>query len=166
MRYIIAVLTTTSTPASTSEETRATLLAYLDALALAEPIQAKLWQLAELTLTQVQVMRTLLRGGPQTLGKLGQANGLSPTSVTRIVDRLEKRGLVSRRRESEDRRLVQVHLEPAGERLMGEIRVMRGSDIHQAVEAMTSQERRQLTASMKRLVELARAASVNEEVRE
>lgn len=154
-------MTTTSVSVSTADETKATLLAYLDALALAEPIQARLWQLAEITLTQVQVLRAL-RAGPQTLGKLGQANGLSATSVTRIVDRLERRGLVSRRRESEDRRLVQVHLEPAGERLMREVRVIRGSDIHRAVEAMTSEERRRLTASLRRLVQLARAAPRSE----
>lgn len=157
-------MTTTSVPsahASASSEVKATLLAYLDALALAEPMQARLWQVAEITLTQVQVLRAL-RDGPQTLGRLGQANGLSATSVTRLVDRLERRGLVSRRRESEDRRLVQVHLEPTGERLLGEIRVIRGSDIHQAVDAMTSAERRQLTASLRRLVELARGAAAHE----
>jgi DNA-binding MarR family transcriptional regulator len=158
-------LTTISAPAAASAETRNTLLAYLDALALAEPIQNRLWQVAEVTLTQVQVLRGL-RDGPQTLGKLGAANGLSPTSVTRIIDRLERRGLVSRRRESEDRRLVQVHLEPAGERLLGEIRVVKGSDIHRAVEAMTSEERQQLTVSLRRLVQLARVARAADEARE
>jgi DNA-binding MarR family transcriptional regulator len=143
---------------SVSEEAKTTLLAYLDALALAEPIQARLWQIAELTLTQVQVLRAL-REAPRTLGKLGQEIGLSPTSVTRMVDRLERRGLVVRRRESDDRRLVQVHLEPAGERVLGQTRVMRGSNLHQAVEAMTPDERRRLTASLRRLVELARSAS-------
>ncbi len=49
---------------------------------------------------------------------------------------------------------------------MGEIRVIRGSDVHLAVEAMTSEERRQLTASLRRLVELARAASAQTEQRE
>ena len=158
-------MTTTSAPsahAPTSPEVKATLLAYLDALALAEPIQARLWQLAEITLTQVQVLRAL-REGPLALGRLGQANGLSATSVTRLVDRLERRGLVSRRRESEDRRLVQVHLAPEGERLLGEIKVMRGSNLHQAVDAMTGEERRQLTAGLKRLVELARGAGVRDE---
>jgi DNA-binding MarR family transcriptional regulator len=147
---------------SVSDEAKATLLAYLDALALAEPIQAKLWQIAELTLTQVQVLRAV-REAPRTLGKLGQQVGLSATSVTRMVDRLERRGLVGRRRESDDRRLVQVHLEPAGERLLGQAKVMRGSNLHQAVEAMTSDERGRLTASLRRLVELARAASVRVE---
>jgi DNA-binding MarR family transcriptional regulator len=145
--------------AAVSDERKTTLLAYLDALALAEPIQAKIWQVAEITLTQVLVLRAL-RDGPQTLSRLGQANGLSPTSVTRVVDRLERRGLVSRRRESDDRRVVSVQLEPAGERLIGEIRVLSGSNIHRAVELMTSEERRQLTRSLHRFVELARAASV------
>lgn len=161
------VTTTSSSPvhASIAPDVKATLLAYLDALALAEPMQARLWQLAEITLTQVSVLRAL-REGPQTLGRLGEANGLSATSVTRIVDRLERRGLVTRRRESEDRRLVQVHLEPEGERLLGEIRVMRGSPIHQAVDAMTVEERRRLMASLRRLVELARGAASRQEVGE
>ena len=158
-------MTNTSVTVAVSAETRTTLLSYLDALALAEPIQAKLWQLGEITLTQVQVLRAL-RDGPQTLGRLGHAIGLSPTSVTRVVDRLERRGLVSRRRDADDRRLVRLHLEPAGERLMGQIRVIRGSDVHLAVEAMTSEERRQLTASLRRLVELARASSARREERE
>ena len=158
-------MTTISAATAASTETKNTLLAYLDALALAEPIQNRLWQLAEITLTQVQVLRAL-RDGPQTLGRLGAANDLSPTSVTRVVDRLERRGLVIRRRESEDRRLVWVHIEPAGERLLGEIRVVKGSDIHRAVEAMTSEERQLLTVSLRRLVQLARVARAADEVRE
>ena len=127
----------------------------MDALALAEPIQAHLWQLAHLTLTQVSVLREL-RAGPHTAGRLGELAGLSAASVSRLVDRLERRGLVSRRRDDEDRRLVLVHLEPAGERLLGEARVFKGSDLHRAVEAMTAEERRRLTISLRRLVELTR----------
>lgn len=145
-----------------SAEARTALIAYFDALALAEPIQSKLWHMAELTLTQVQVLRAL-RAGPQTLTRLGQANGMSATSVTRLVDRLERRGLVSRRRESEDRRLVQVHIEPEGERLLGEVKVVQGSDIHRGVEAMSIDERRQLTTSLRRLVELALAERAKDE---
>jgi len=136
-------------------ETKAALLAYLDALALAEPIQAHLWQLAHLTLTQLSVLRHL-RSGPQTAGRLGELAGLSAASLSRLVDRLERRGLVSRRRDKEDRRIVLVHLEPAGERLLGEAKVFRGSDLHRAVEAMSSEERRRLTAVLTRLVDLTR----------
>jgi DNA-binding MarR family transcriptional regulator len=152
-------VTTISAPVTAQSETKAALLAYLDALALAEPFQARLWQLSHLTLTQVSVLRHL-RAGPQTAGRLGELAGLSATSISRLVDRLEKRGLVSRTRDLEDRRIVEVHLEPAGERPLGEARVFKGSDLHHAVEAMSSDERRRLTTSLTRLVELTREFAV------
>ena len=157
-------MTTISAPVTAQSETRAALLAYLDALALAEPIQAQLWQRAHLTLTQISVLRHL-RSGPQTGGRLGELAGLSPTSISRLVDRLERRGLVSRKRDSEDRRIVEVRLEPAGERLLGEVKVLKGSDLHHAVEVMSPDERRKLTASLTRLVELTRDIAVQREGR-
>lgn len=153
-------------PAGAQAETRDALLAYLDALTLAEPMQVRLWQIAELTLTQVTVLRTLLSEGSQSAGHLGQAVGLSPTSVTRLVDRLERRGLVTRHRDSEDRRLVEIRLEPAGEAILNQAKLMRGSAIHRAVESMTDQERRRLTAGLRRLVVLARRIAAAEEDRE
>lgn len=160
-------MTTIVAPATTTQdETKAALLAYLDALTLAEPMQVRLWQLAELTLTQVGVLRTLYREGAQSAGRLGHAVGLSPTSVTRLVDRLERRGLVSRHRDGEDRRLVEIRLEPPGEAVLIQAKVMRGSAVHRAVESMTEQERRRLTTSLRRLVELARDITAADEERE
>jgi len=158
-------MTTIAGEVSAYAETREALRAYLDALMLAEPLQAKLWHEAEITLTQLSVLR-VLREGPQMAGRLGQEVGLSPASITRLVDRLERRGLVSRHRESDDRRRVEVHLEPAGERLVAQMKVMRGSHLHQAVESMTSGERRDLTAALRRLVELARSRAAADEVAE
>lgn len=157
--YNIVVMTTTAALESAQVETKEALLAYLDALNMAEPIQVRLWQEAQITLTQLSVLRALKKGA-QTAGKLGHEIGLSPTSVTRIVDRLERRSLVSRHREGDDRRYVEIHLEPAGERLLGQLKVLRGTHLHQAVASMTSDERRRLAASLRRLVELARSISV------
>lgn len=151
-------------PAESKAETKAALLAYIDTLALAEPIQALLWQKAHLTLTQVVVLRHL-RAGPLTAGHLAELAGLSATSTSRLVDRLERRGLVRRKRDDEDRRLVEVQLEPAGERLLGEAKVFKGTDIHLAVEAMSPHERRDLTSGLTRLMELARGIAAEREVR-
>ena|SRR5438034_381693 len=148
--------------APAAEQTRDALLAYLDALTLAEPIQARLWHTAEITLTQLSVLREL-RDGPRTLGDLGQTIGISAASASRLVDRLERRRLVMRRRESEDRRCVHVYLAPAGERLLGEVKVLRGSSIHRAFDSMTREERHRLTIGLRRLVELTRATSAQEE---
>jgi DNA-binding MarR family transcriptional regulator len=156
-------VTTISPAVTTSSDTKAALLAYLDALALAESIQANLWQLAHLTLTQVSVLRHL-RAGPQTAGRLGELAGLSAASTSRLVDRLESRGLVRRQRDAADRRVVEVHLQPKGESLLGEVKVFKGSDLHRAVDAMSSQERRSLTGSLIRLVELTRDIALQREM--
>lgn len=156
-------MTTTVAPAATSAETKAALLAYLDALALADPIQARLWQVAQITLTQLLVLREL-RDEPKTAGRLGLAVGVSRTSITHILDRLERRGLVSRHRGAQDdRRMVEIRLEPEGERLLGEIKVLGGTTIHRAIEGMTPDERRHLTVGLRRLVERARSLAEREE---
>lgn len=117
----------------------------------------RLWQEARITLTQLSVLREL-RGGPQGAGKLGLAVGLSPASTTRLVDRLERRGLVTRRRgEDGDRRCVEVRLTASGERLLGQLKVVRGSDLHVAVDSMSREERQRLTTALRHLVALTRA---------
>jgi DNA-binding MarR family transcriptional regulator len=145
-------------------EAKETMIAYLEALALAEPLQERLWQQVGITLTQLSVLRHLRRG-PQTAGRLGQMAGLSPASLTHLVDRLEARGLVRRRRDSADRRQVEVHLQAAGERLLGQVRVVKGSDLHRAVLSMSPQESLRLRTALRDLVQRTRRLSAEDELR-
>ncbi len=46
--------------------------------------------------------------GPQTASAIARETSLTPAAITALVDRLEKRGLVHRRRDPEDRRKVLV----------------------------------------------------------
>jgi DNA-binding MarR family transcriptional regulator len=65
--------------------------------------------------TQYNVLR-ILRGSPQGLpcSEIGKRMINRDPDITRLLDRLEKRGLVSRCRENEDRRLVQTRITPEG----------------------------------------------------
>ena len=141
--------------------TKDALLAYIDATTLAEPIQARLWQDAEITLTQLAVLRELRRGG-HSAGRLGERVGLSPTSMTRLVDRLEARGLVRRRRHAEDRRRVEIELEPAGETLLGALKVFKGTHLHEAIESMSGEQRGRLVAALRELVDATRSLTIQE----
>jgi DNA-binding MarR family transcriptional regulator len=130
--------------------------AYLDAVALIEPLQGRIWRAAELTLTQLRALRRL-REAPKTTGELGRDLGLAPASMTRVVDRLEERGLVARTRDAEDRRRVLVAIRPDGERLLGETRLLEGSSIRRAIEQMEPSERRRVTEALQLLIERVRA---------
>jgi len=138
------------------------LRAYFDAIVLAEPLQAVLWKSAGITLAQLAALRQL-RAGPITAGQLGRLLGLSPASTTHLVDRLEARSLVARSRRQDDRRAVDVHLTPAGQRVLDESRPLPGSLIHRAVEAMPPEKRRLLTEALAGLVAQARSLPPAEE---
>jgi len=142
-------------------EVRAVLRIYFDALILAEPAQLKLWQSAELTLTQFGAL-TKLRDGPLPAGKLAEQLGISPTSLTRVLDRLETRGLIERRHDDADRRRISVRLRPDGLQMVSAVSLLRGSPIQHSVEAMSKAERQELMVSLGRLVELARRYSREE----
>jgi len=51
------------------------------------------------------------------LGELSKKMYLHPSTITGVVDRLEKRGYVLRHRDQEDRRVVKVQLTPKGKKL-------------------------------------------------
>lgn len=52
------------------------------------------------------VLLTFSRRGALPLGKMGQRLQVHPTSITSIIDRLERAGLVERRRHPDDKRGV------------------------------------------------------------
>jgi DNA-binding MarR family transcriptional regulator len=64
-----------------------------------------------IAVTDMQVLDILDLVGPATAGQLADFTGLTTGAITRILDRLEKAGLVRRERDSNDGRKVIVHLE-------------------------------------------------------
>jgi DNA-binding MarR family transcriptional regulator len=75
----------------------------------------KLVQQHGLTGPQLVVLRALARLAETPVGKLAEEVSLSHATVTGVVDRLEKQGLVQRARSDEDRRRVLVTITQAGQ---------------------------------------------------
>ena len=74
----------------------------------------------DLSATQYNVLR-ILRGSLQGLpcGEIASRMITRDPDVTRLLDRLEKRGLILRWRETKDRRVVMVKITPEGIGLLG-----------------------------------------------
>ena len=73
----------------------------------------------DLPTNQYNVLR-ILRGAPEGLpcGEIASRMITRDPDITRLLDRLEKRGLISRRRESKDRRWVMAQITPEGLKLL------------------------------------------------
>ncbi len=63
-----------------------------------------------LTAPQILLLQTIRDQGEVTIGEIANSMSLSQATVTTIIDRLEKRGLVYRERSKEDKRKVHAHL--------------------------------------------------------
>jgi DNA-binding MarR family transcriptional regulator len=63
-----------------------------------------------LTAPQILLLQTIRSKNEMTIGEIANEMSLSQATVTTIIDRLEKRGLVYRERSKEDKRKVHAHL--------------------------------------------------------
>lgn len=67
-----------------------------------------------LTAPQILLLQAIRDKGQVTIGEIANEISLSQATVTTIVDRLEKRGLVYRERSTQDKRKVHAHLTDEG----------------------------------------------------
>ena len=72
-----------------------------------------------LTLSQYGLLQGLVGRGSARARELADEAGIAPSTATRILDALERRGIVQRARSSEDRRGVTVTLTQAGREALG-----------------------------------------------
>jgi len=75
-----------------------------------------------ITFSQYSVLLALSRNGPMQMNKLGEHMLVAPANVTGLVDRMEKKGYVRRRRDESDRRLYVIEPTEEGERIFRKIR--------------------------------------------
>jgi len=76
----------------------------------------------DLSATQYNVLR-ILRGAPEGLacGEIASRMITRDPDITRLLDRLEKRALISRCRETKDRRMVMARITPEGLKLLTQL---------------------------------------------
>ena len=101
-------------------------LAFLSIVQAAEELQrgmAELLKTSDLSLAQYNVLRILRGAGPEgaTCSSVSGSLIRHDPDVTRLMDRLDKRGLIERARDTKDRRVVRTRLTKAGVTLLAEL---------------------------------------------
>jgi DNA-binding MarR family transcriptional regulator len=76
----------------------------------------------DLTSAEINALANLADGRGRTVSALGAAAGTRPTTLTSVLDRLERRGHITRGNRPGDRRSVYVDLTATGRRAAGTIR--------------------------------------------
>jgi DNA-binding MarR family transcriptional regulator len=115
------------------------------------------WHHGAFSLIHLNVLMLLEAHGPMSMSHLAEALDISVASVTGVVDRMEKRGLVERRRDAEDRRVVLVYPAKGGQSVFGEIDARRRKGLAKLLEHLTDDDLRGLLNGH-RALRVARAA--------
>jgi DNA-binding MarR family transcriptional regulator len=76
--------------------------------AVSPSLQRELAEVGSITVHQMEVVRRLLLGDGMTMRDVAAAQGIGLSGATQLVDRLERRGLVTRVRDLQDRRVQHV----------------------------------------------------------
>lgn len=98
-----------------------------------------------------RVLDVLLHKGPMPVNAIGPKVDLNPGSVSVAVDRLYKKGLVSRVESESDRRVRTVSLTKKGRQLFVPILRQHAALIQRAFQDVTPDEQRQMEEVLKRI---------------
>ncbi len=94
----------------------------------------------KLTISQFGALEALYHLGPLCQKDLGQKILKTGGNITVVVDNLEKRGLVQRRRGLKDRRYVKIHLIDEGRELISRIFPRHVAAVLEAMSSLTASE--------------------------
>ncbi|AIG28214.1 MarR family winged helix-turn-helix transcriptional regulator [Brevibacillus laterosporus] len=109
-------------------------------------------ELVESGITKPQIMVIhQVKENPKTIGEISKSLELSYSTVSGIIDRLEKANLVIRKRDHNDRRIVWVFLAQDFSQLQKRFPLMKDQYLPELFEGMKEHERKQITQSLELL---------------
>jgi MarR family transcriptional regulator, organic hydroperoxide resistance regulator len=74
-----------------------------------------------ITNPQFDALFVLYQEGDMTIGELSQRMYLACSTMTDLIDRMEKNGVVERVRDTRDRRVVRIHMLEKGKKIIEEV---------------------------------------------
>lgn len=107
---------------------------------------------------QLFVLQTLADGPVRSLNELATRTFTHQSTVSVVVRRLVERGLIIRRRSSDDARRLELQLSPRGRKLVRRSPPMAQHRLIRGLHALSRREARELARLLARLVELMGAA--------
>ena len=111
-------------------------------------------ELAGLTPTQLAALSTVERSGPLRLGDLAAAEGIAPSTLTRLVAVLEELGYVQRYADPKDARASTLAITPKGHQTLERLREEGTALLTQSLMLLTAEQRAALATALPALEQL------------
>ncbi len=101
--------------------------------------------------TEFAVLELLYNKGEQSAQKIGEKVLIASSSITYVVDKLEKKDLILRTPYPEDRRIINVSITDAGRKMMDEIFPIHTKGVQRILEGLDTLEKEEMISQLKKL---------------
>ena len=104
-----------------------------------------------ITPPQFVALQVLTQEGEMTIGELSEKLYLACSTVTDLVDRMEKNSLLERYRDENDRRIVRIRVKEKGHHLISEVIAARQAYLAKTLQDLTEAEQQRLISALQQL---------------
>ncbi|MDF2546989.1 MAG: transcriptional regulator [Anaerosolibacter sp.] len=111
----------------------------------------------EITPPQFDALVQLIKHGDLTISELSNRMFLACSTITDLIDRMEKNGLVERVRDSKDRRVVRIRVLDKGNKLIDEVLDARRMYLERVLSDVTGEQKDGLILALKLIHERTEA---------
>ena len=106
------------------------------------------------TISQLKAMTALSEDSLISMGELCKMANVKMPSLTEVVDRFETEGILERRRDTSDRRVVKVSFTEKGKRIHRDVLERRADELTHLFGVLNKRERTLLEDSLKNVADL------------
>ena len=101
--------------------------------------------------TEFAVLELIYNKGEQTVQKIGEKVLIASSSITYVVDKLEKKELLRRTPNPEDRRIILVSITEEGRKMMDEIFPNHSRSVQKILGGLDAEEKSLIIGQLKKL---------------
>jgi len=112
-------------------------------------------------MSQLKAMTVFSEDSPLSMGELCKMANVKMPSMTEVVDRFEKEGVLERIRDNEDRRVVKVKMTAKGKKMHQEVLKRRADELTKMFGVLITKDREKLVDSLKSVSEILTKVTEN-----
>lgn len=128
-----------------------------------DPSRLEAWAGLGLTMTQLRVLFLVRENEGASAGMLAESIQVTPSTLTRIMDRLVRNRLVERQMDDSDRRLVRHYLTPSADDMVRELERTGRERMYSIFHKMSPQQLDRLVAALRDLAAAVEAVEARPE---
>lgn len=104
-----------------------------------------------ITVPQFLALQTLINKGDMTISELSQKMDLACSTITDLIDRMEKTNLVRRRRDEQDKRVVRVEVLQEGHDILARVLERRIEFLSDKLKGVSEEDKKALRTALENL---------------